>query len=110
MLHLVLIVRRPLHHVLRRWRAGRKHGFLIELFEMSERFRVLIECSDGDTRCHGFLLHELPNLERVPAIVAAHDGVLADCQLLAARTVLLLNYALVSTHHLLPVEIVEVQQ
>lgn len=77
-LHLVLIVRRSLHHVLRgRW-TGRKHGFFIELREMCEWFRVLIECSDGDTRCHRFLLHKLPNLERVPTIVAANDGLLAN--------------------------------
>ena len=56
----------------------RKHGFLIGLFDVGEWSRMFIESSDGDARCHGFLLHKLPNLQWIPAIVAANDGVLAD--------------------------------
>ena len=118
-LHLVLVVRRPLHDVaclLLRLRdsRGREHGFLpvVCLFGGIGLEGHVFKCSDGDARSHWLLLHQLSNLERLFVGVAAADEriLLAGGGLLAALpAVLFLHDLVVLPYDVFLVDVLKVQ-
>lgn len=118
-LHLVLVVRRPLHYVARLLMrlldsGGREHGFLpvVCYFRGVRLEGHVFKCSDGNAGSHWLLLHEFSDLERLlVGVVAADERILLACGglLAALPAVLLLHYLVILADNVLLVEVLEVQ-